>query len=151
MPLKKICSVFSKLWFAIFVVILLSFPIISIHAQSAAMTSQQQPDILSLLQGIADHFGLNFAGLIGVAAGVMVVVNYFKATSPFNKIVQGNNVPYVVAILSLVANAVTLWGSWLALLIATALTTAIAIGGWATIKTVAHKVGTAPTNASGGK
>lgn len=107
-------------------------------------------DIVNILQNISGFFGLDWGSLVTIAISVTVVVNFLKATKPFANFVQGGSIPYVTAVLSLAVCAVTMWGAWLSILVGAGLITVLSVGGWATAKTLIHKVGTEPTNSSGG-
>ena len=107
-------------------------------------------EILEILTAIAGYFGLEIGSLLAIAASIMVLVNFLKATPPFSEWVTGDRIPYVVGVLSLVISAVSNWGDWLALLVSAVLVAVISIGGWATVKMVVHKSGTPASNKSGG-
>ncbi len=107
-------------------------------------------DIVNVLESISKFFGLDWGTLLTIAGSITVVVNFLKATKPFSNFVEGNNIPYVTALLSLGVSAVTMWGLWVQMLLSAAMITVISIGGWATAKTLFHKAGTQPTNDSGG-
>lgn len=108
-------------------------------------------DLLNILQAIAEKFGIGWGGILAAAASLVVVANFLKATSPFNRYVFNSRVPYVIAGLSVGSGLISYWGHWLQVGIAAVLTTIVAIGGWSTAKMLAHKAAQpTPTNASGG-
>src|SRR3990167_3904090 len=105
---------------------------------------------IDIINQISAYFGLKVESLLAMAVGITVVVNYFKASAPFNKWVTGDTIPYVTGILALITSSVTFWDNRLQLIAAAVLITVLSIGGWATAKMMAHKAGTTPTNTSGG-
>ena len=108
-------------------------------------------DIINVLQSVSNFFGLDFATLTTIAISITVAVNFLKSTKPFSKFVGGNIIPYVTFALSLVISAFTMWGDWLHLILSAVMVTVLSVGGWATAKTLIHKVGKEPTSSSGGK
>lgn len=115
-----------------------------------ALIAQLEP--LQIFQAIADYLGLDFGSLLLAASGVTVLVNFLKATPPFSSWVQGNVIIFITFILSFVVSAVTYWSNFLLVpfLVSGLLIGVLSVGGWATLKILAHKVGTVPTNKSGG-
>ena len=107
-------------------------------------------ELLDIIQQVSEFLGLDFGSLLGTATGITVVVNFFKATSPFNKFVNNSKVPYIVSGLALLVSGVSYWGEWLQLVESAAVITILSIGGWSTAKMLFHKAGTQPTNKSGG-
>lgn len=108
-------------------------------------------DLLNILQAVAEKFGIGWGGILAAAGSLVVITNFLKATSPFNKFIYNSRVPYVIGILSLGSGAFSYWGHWLQAGLAAALTTVVAIGGWATAKMLAHKAAQpVASNPSGG-
>ena len=108
-------------------------------------------EILDILQAISGFLGLDFGSLLASAAGITIVVNFLKATPPFSNFINGNAAIIASAVLALVVSASIMWGQWLQMLEATVLITVLSVGGWASVKMLMHKVGTLPTNQSGGR
>ena len=107
-------------------------------------------EILDILQAISNFLGLDFGSLLASAAGVTIVINFLKATPPFSEFIKGNVIILATSVLSLIISASILWGQWLQILEATVLIAVLSVAGWATAKMLMHKVGTKPTNSSGG-
>lgn len=107
-------------------------------------------EIINIITTIAEYFGLDILSLMSMALGITVLVNFLKATPPFSSFVEGSVVPVATFALAFIVSAVSLWGNWLPLLISGVLIGVLSIGGWATAKMLAHKVGTPPSNKSGG-
>lgn len=107
--------------------------------------------IIDILSAISGYFGLDIASLISIATGITVVVNFLKATPPISNWVQGNVIPIVTFVLSAIVSAFVFWGAWLQLIVASIVITVLSIGGWASVKMIAHKVGKEPTSIAGGK
>ena len=109
-------------------------------------------DILSIIQAISDFLGLDFASLLASAAAITVLINFLKSTAPFKDWVTGSRIPYITGGIAVIISLVTLWGLiWWQILSAAVLITVLSVGGWATAKMLVHKIGTQPTNKSGGK
>lgn len=109
-----------------------------------------EPEMMSILSALAAKFGI--AGTIFTAtAGMIVAVNFLKATEPFSKWVNNSRIPYVIAGLSLGTCLLTYWGHWLQVAVGTMLLTVASIGTWSSAKMLAHKAAKpTPTNPSGG-
>jgi len=107
--------------------------------------------MIDILAAISEYFGLDLVSLLAIAAMITVAVNYLKVTAPFSNWIKDGIIPYVTGALALAVSASTMWGSWVQLFVSAALITVLSIGGWATMKLLAHKVGTKPTSKSGGK
>jgi len=107
-------------------------------------------EVIDVLQKISAYLGLDFGSLTAIAISVTVVVNFFKSTKPFSNLINGNVVPYFTALLSLGVSAVTMWGNWVSMFLSALLITILSIGGWASAKKIAHKIGKEPSNHSGG-
>ncbi len=107
--------------------------------------------IIDILGAISGYFGLDITSLLGIAVGITIVVNFLKATPPFNNWIQGNVIPIITFILSLLVSAFVFWGLWVQLIVASVIIAVLSIGGWATAKMIAHKVGKEPTSIAGGK
>lgn len=107
-------------------------------------------NIVDILGIISAYFGLDVGSIFAIAAGITVVVNYLKVTPPFSNFVQGNVILIITFVLSAIVSAITLWGNLIQIIVATIVIAVLSIGGWATAKILAHKIGTNPTNKSGG-
>lgn len=109
-----------------------------------------EPELMGILSALAAKFGI--AGTIFTAvAGMIVAVNFLKATEPFSKWINNSRVPYVMMGLSLATCLLTYWGHWLQVGVGTVLLTVASIGTWSSIKMAAHKMAQPKaSNASGG-
>lgn len=108
-------------------------------------------EILDILAAISAYFGLNFETLFVMAASLILVTNFLKATPPFSGWVGGNVIYFVTGGLSLLIAILTIgFSSFLPMIVAAVVMFVLAIGGWATMKTIAHKIGKEPTTPSGG-
>lgn len=107
-------------------------------------------EIVDILQAIAVYFGLDFSSLLAMAGAVILAVNFLKGTPPFSGWVKGNVIYFVTFGLSLLISAITMWGMWIPMLIATLIMGVLAIGGWASLKMIAHKSNRDATSPSGG-
>ena len=107
-------------------------------------------DILQVLEQIANYFNLSWSNILTLSAYIVIVVNFFKATKPFSDFFYGERITILVVALSLIVSLFSFWGDWLHLILNTVFVAIVSIGGWATTKMIAHKVGNPPTNSSGG-
>lgn len=115
-----------------------------------AIMSIVAQNIVDILAIISAYFGLDITSILAIAVAITVVVNYLKVTPPFSSFVKGNVIPIVTFILAFAVSAVTLWGNVIQLIVSTVIIAVLSIGGWATAKMIAHKIGTKPTSKSGG-